>query len=74
VRSTIKEETMPPPTGHHDVQPPEKTQHTQHLNAALTKALREWDPADGNEVTIKFEATISPNPGGISQYRVVLTA
>jgi hypothetical protein len=63
-----------PPTGHEDVHPPEKNQHTQHLNAALTKALQQWDPADGTEVTITFEASISPNPGGVSQYRAVLRA
>jgi hypothetical protein len=45
----------------------------QHLNAALTKALREWNRGDGNEVVITFEASISDNPGGVGQYRCVLT-
>jgi len=62
-----------PPTGREDVHPPEKQQHVQHLNAALTKALREWNRSDGNEVVITFEASISDNPGGVGQYRCVLT-
>jgi hypothetical protein len=53
-----------PPTGREDVHPPEKQQHTQHLNAALAKALREWNPQDGTEVVIRFEASVSENPGG----------
>ena len=61
-----------PPTGRENVHPPEKNQHAQHLNAALAKALQAWNPADGTEVTIRFEASISPNPGGIGQYRAVL--
>jgi hypothetical protein len=63
---------MPRPTGKEDVRPPEKQQHMQHLNAALTKALNAWNPEDGTEVVIRFEATVTPNPGGVSQYRVVL--
>jgi hypothetical protein len=60
------------PTGREDVHPPEKNQHVQHLNAALAKALQAWDPQDGTDLKITFEASISPNPGGVSQYRVVL--
>jgi hypothetical protein len=63
---------MPRPHGTEDVHPPEKHQHTQHLNSALSKALADWNPEDGSEVVIRFEATVSPNPGGVSQYRCVL--
>jgi hypothetical protein len=49
---------------------PEKHQHTQHLNDVLSDALNNWDPnTDPSNVIIQFEATISPNPGGVSQYR-----
>ena len=61
-----------PAKGHDDARPPEKHQHLQHLNEALSDALHNWNPADGSEVVIRFEATITPNPGGVSQYRVVL--
>jgi hypothetical protein len=61
-----------PPTGRENVHPPEKHQHAKHLNAALSKALAEWDTSDGTEVVIRFEASVSRNPGGIGQYRVIL--
>jgi hypothetical protein len=63
---------MPRPTGPEDVHPPEKHQHLQHLNSVLSKALEKWNPEDGSEVVIRFEATVSPNPGGVSQYPCVL--
>ena len=59
---------MPSP-GSKDVHPPEKVQHAQHLNDALTDALRNWSQGDPTEVIIRFEASISPNPGGVGQYR-----
>ena len=61
---------MPRP-GTHDVDPPEKLHHTANLNAALADALRKWD-GGAAEVVVRWEATISPNPGGIGQYRVIL--
>ena len=65
---------MAPPTGKEDVHPPEKNQHVQHLNNALKNALQAWNPADGTDLTVSFEVSISPNPGGVSQYRAVLRA
>jgi hypothetical protein len=60
------------PPGKKDVRPPEKHEHAKNLNDALSDALAKWNPSDGTEVVIKFEASISPNPGGVSQYRVIL--
>jgi hypothetical protein len=59
---------MPRP-GTKDVRPPEKLQHTQNLNAVLAEALQNWNQGDPTNVIIQFEASISPNPGGVSQYR-----
>jgi hypothetical protein len=61
-----------PPTGKVNPHPPEKKEHTKNLNDALSDALEKWNPGDGAEVVIKIEATLTPNPGGISQYRIVL--
>lgn len=58
-----------PAHGSKDVHPPEKQHHTQHLNDVLAEALSNWQQGDGPEVIIQFEASISPNPGGVSQYR-----
>jgi len=61
---------MAPNPGKKNVQPPEKHQHTQHLNDVLADALSNWNPAtDPPNVIFQFEATVSPNPGGVSQYR-----
>jgi hypothetical protein len=56
-----------------DVRPPEKTNHLPHFNNALTKALAAWQPGDPTEVDVLFQASISPNPGGVGQYRIILT-
>jgi hypothetical protein len=61
-----------PPTGKVNPQHPEKKEHTKNLNDALSDALEKWNPGDGTEVVVKIEATLTPNPGGISQYRVIL--
>jgi len=63
---------MPKPPGTKDVHPPEKLQHAQHLSDALADALRKWEAGDPTEVTLRFEASISPNPGGVHQYRCFL--
>ncbi len=63
-----------PPVGHHRVPQPEKDQHMQNFNLALKDALSQWDPADGHNVRVELQASVSPNPGGITEYRVILTS
>jgi hypothetical protein len=64
---------MPRPHGDGPpVHPPEKHQHLDHLNSVLSAALEDWNPEAGSEVVIKFVLTVSPNPGGVSQYHCVL--
>ena len=58
--------------GKDDVPSPEKTNHLPHINKALTDALNQWQQGDPTEVDIIFQASISPNPGGIGQYRVII--
>lgn len=60
------------PTGEHRPERPEKNNHAANFDRALAKALQEWQPGENAEVTIRFEASISPNPGGIGTYRIVL--
>jgi hypothetical protein len=61
-----------PGKGHSRPNQPEKRDHLPHLNAALTDALRQWQPGDGTEFEIRLECTVAENPGGIRDYRVVL--
>jgi hypothetical protein len=59
-----------PPKGKKDMQRPEKEQHVDNLNFVLADALKHWNAGDDPaNVIIQFEATVSPNPGGVSQYR-----
>ena len=62
---------MPPKTGHHGPHdPPEKNEHMKFFDLALKDALSKWQPSDGTELEVTFEATVSRNPGGIKEYRV----
>jgi hypothetical protein len=58
--------------GHHPADPPEKKHHAPNFDKALEDALKKWQPADGTEVTIEFQASITENPGGIKEYRIKL--
>ena len=60
-------------TGHHAVDPPEKNQHAPNWDKALRNALDQWNRGDPENVQITFEASISPNPGGIKEYRVSIS-
>jgi hypothetical protein len=54
---------------------PQKDKHMENFEAALKKALEDWDPSKGDktEPRVTFEVSVSPNPGGIKEYRVKLT-
>lgn len=52
------------------ISPPEKKAHMKHFDKALEDALSQWQPSDGTDVEITFHASVTPNPGGIKEYRV----
>ena len=54
------------------IDPPEKSLHMRHIDKALKDALRKWQPSDGEEIEITFQASVTPNPGGIREYRVTI--
>ena len=60
---------MAPDPGKKNMPHAEKQQHTQNLNDVLADALKNWNPGDNPNVILQFEVTVSPNPGGVSQYR-----
>jgi hypothetical protein len=60
-------------TGKRAVQPPEKNQHMKHFDDALKDALQRWDPSDGTPLQVTFEIDVTPNPGGIKEYRVTIS-
>ncbi len=60
------------PTGRHRPERPEKNNHQQNFDRALADALRQWNPADGENASVRLEVSITPNPGGVNEYGVVL--
>jgi hypothetical protein len=55
-----------------EINPPEKNEHMKHFDKALKEALRQWQPSDGADIEVLFHASVSPNPGGIREYRVTI--
>lgn len=54
--------------------PPSKDNHMKNFEDAMKDALRNWN-GDGDEnQPVRFEVTVSPNPGGIKEYRVIIGA
>ena len=60
------------PTGTHRPDRPQKANHAANFDRALQDALDKWTQQDGTNVSIRFEATVSANPG-ISEYRVIIS-
>jgi hypothetical protein len=44
--------------------------HMDNFEKALKHALKHW--SSGGSMTVEFQASITANPGGIREYRVVL--
>jgi hypothetical protein len=71
-----------PVTGHFGDGGDYKEDHEKHFGFAIQDALNRWaasSDADQDEslqtldVRVVLEATITPNPGGVSQYRATIT-
>ena len=60
--------------GHADFPAPQKENHMKNFEAALKDALGKWKSDDGDptDVEVIFQATLSPNPGGVGQYRAII--
>jgi hypothetical protein len=61
--------------GKKEFKTPQKDKHMDNFEAALKDALEDWDPYKGDktESKVTFEISVSPNPGGIKEYRIKLT-
>jgi hypothetical protein len=44
----------------------------KHFDDALKDALQKWDPSDGTPLQVTLEIDVTPNPGGIKEYRVTI--
>jgi|KBSMisStaDraftv2_1062788.scaffolds.fasta_scaffold2659811_2 hypothetical protein len=63
------------PTGRHIPSKPAKRRHMSNFDKAMKQALQGWKASDGKDQDhrVVFEVTVSPNPGGIKEYRVTIT-
>jgi hypothetical protein len=62
---------MPKKTGKKSFDPPKKDHHWQHFEEAFDDALRQFD-GEANNAPVTFEVDVSPNPGGVKEYRVTI--
>jgi hypothetical protein len=51
----------------------QKDKHMEHFSTALQKALDQWNEDDPEEITVTLEAEVAKNPGGIKEYRAIIT-
>jgi hypothetical protein len=58
------------PKGKHRPSQPAKDNHMRNFEEALKDALKDWNRANDEDVQVTFEATVTPNPGGVKEYRV----
>lgn len=54
--------------------PPSKDNHMKNFDDAMKEALRNWNGQGDQNLDVKFQVTVSPNPGGIKEYRVIIGA
>jgi hypothetical protein len=60
------------PTGKHRPGTPAKKDHMANFELAMKDALDRWNAQGDGDHRVAFEVTVSPNPGGIKEYRVVI--
>ena len=58
--------------GHKKCDSPSHGNHMHHFEEALDDALEQWNAGDPTNMNVTFEMTISPNPGGVKEYRVTI--
>jgi hypothetical protein len=52
--------------------PPAHGNHMKHFEEAMENALQNWNGGDDQNLDVKFQMTVSPNPGGVKEYRVII--
>ena len=62
------------PTGKHRPPNPAKKDHMINFEHAMKDALDGWSGSKDEDVRVTFEVTVTPNPGGVKEYRVIISA
>jgi hypothetical protein len=60
------------PTGKHRPATPAKKDHMANFELAMKDALDGWNAHGDVDQRVTLEVTVTPNPGGIKEYRVVI--
>lgn len=53
--------------------PPAHGNHMKHFDDAMEDALANWHGSTEEDLNVSLAVTVSPNPGGIKEYRVTIT-
>jgi len=62
------------PTGKHRPPNPAKRDHMANFELAMKDALDNWSGSGDDNARVTFEVTVTPNPGGVKEYRVIISA
>jgi len=62
------------PQGKKKCDPPSHGNHMHHFDEAMDDALQNWNGGSNEDLTVTFQVTVSPNPGGIKEYRVNISS
>lgn len=52
--------------------PPSHGNHMKHFEEAMDDALQNWHGSSNEDLNVSLQVTVSPNPGGIKEYRVTI--
>jgi hypothetical protein len=44
----------------------------KHFDEAMEDALENWNGQGDPTLDVKFQVVVSPNPGGVKEYRVLI--
>jgi hypothetical protein len=60
------------PTGKKTLTTASKSNHMNNFEEAMKEALKGWSGSRDEDVPVRFEVTVTPNPGGVKEYRVII--
>jgi hypothetical protein len=53
--------------------PPSHGNHMHHFEEALEDALDNWNGSPDQNVQVSFQMKLTPNPGGVKEYKVTIS-
>jgi hypothetical protein len=53
--------------------PPSHGNHMHHFEEALADALDKWNGSPDQNAQVSFQTKLTPNPGGVKEYKVTIS-